>query len=94
MTAPSSSFADQHAAVMRDVQDREPTLVREHPGFDSLRQAERVLSRAMSCLPEDVCKLASMLPETVEGAHQGHPDFRVGGRIYATFWKDEEPPSH
>lgn len=31
-----------------------------------------------------------MLPETVAGAHQGHPDFRVGGRIYATLWTEEE----
>ncbi len=31
-----------------------------------------------------------MLPEAVEGAHQGHPDFRVGGRIFATLWTDEE----
>lgn len=44
----------------------------------------------MPCLPEDVRALASMLPETVEGAHQGHPDFRIGGRIYATLWTDEE----
>ncbi len=44
----------------------------------------------MACLPEDVRGLALMLPETVAGAHQGHPDFRVGGRIYATLWTDEE----
>ncbi len=44
----------------------------------------------MPCLPEDVRALASMLPETIEGAHQGHPDFRVGGRIFATLWTDEE----
>ena len=31
-----------------------------------------------------------MLPEVVEGAHQGHPDFRVGGRIFATLWTDED----
>ena len=31
-----------------------------------------------------------MLPEVVEGAHQGHPDFRVGGRVFATLWTDEE----
>lgn len=31
-----------------------------------------------------------MLPEAVEGAHQGHPDFRVGGRIFATLWTEEE----
>lgn len=44
----------------------------------------------MPCLSEDVRALALLLPETVEGAHQGHPDFRVGGRIYATLWTDEE----
>ncbi|CAX21749.1 MAG: MmcQ/YjbR family DNA-binding protein [Methylorubrum extorquens] len=43
----------------------------------------------MSCLPEDVRALSLMLPETVEGAHQGHPDYRVGGRIFATLWTDE-----
>ena len=31
-----------------------------------------------------------MLPEAVEGAHRGHPDFRVGGRIFATLWTDEQ----
>lgn len=41
-------------------------------------------------LPEDVRALALLLPEAVEGAHQGHPDFRVGGRIFATLWTDEE----
>lgn len=44
----------------------------------------------MPCLPEDVRVLALMLPETIEGAHQGHPDFRVNGRIFATLWIDEE----
>ncbi|MBI1689453.1 MmcQ/YjbR family DNA-binding protein [Methylorubrum rhodesianum] len=43
----------------------------------------------MACLPEDVRALALMLPEALEGAHQGHPDFRVGGRIFATLWTDE-----
>lgn len=43
----------------------------------------------MPCLPEDVRALALLLPETLEGAHQGHPDFRVGGRIYATLWTEE-----
>ncbi|MEH3117280.1 MAG: MmcQ/YjbR family DNA-binding protein [Methylorubrum populi] len=44
----------------------------------------------MACLPEDVRALALMLPEAVEGAHRGHPDFRVGGRVFATLWVDEE----
>lgn len=41
-------------------------------------------------LPEDVRALALMLPGTVEGAHMGNPDFRVGGRILATLWVEEE----
>src|SRR5262245_38843624 len=28
--------------------------------------------------------LALALPESVEAAHMGHPDFRVGGKIFAT----------
>ncbi len=40
--------------------------------------------------PEDVRALALMLPGVEEGAHRGHPDFRIGGRIFATLWVDEE----
>jgi hypothetical protein len=29
-------------------------------------------------------KLALALPEVVEQSHQDHPDFRVGGKIFAT----------
>lgn len=29
-------------------------------------------------------RLALSLPEVVENAHQDHPDFRVGGKIFAT----------
>ena len=29
-------------------------------------------------------KIALSLPDTVEAAHMGHPDFRVGGKIFAT----------
>ena len=28
--------------------------------------------------------IALSMPEAIEGAHMGHPDFRVGGRIFAT----------
>jgi hypothetical protein len=28
--------------------------------------------------------MALRLPETIEAAHMGHPDFRVGGKIFAT----------
>jgi hypothetical protein len=32
----------------------------------------------------DFRRLALALPETTENAHMDHPDFRVGGRIFAT----------
>jgi hypothetical protein len=38
---------------------------------------------------DDFRKLALRLPEAVESAHMGHPDFRVGGKIFATIWPDE-----
>jgi hypothetical protein len=35
-------------------------------------------------------KIALSLPEAVEAAHMGHPDFRVGGRIFATLGYPED----
>lgn len=35
-------------------------------------------------------KLALSLPDTIESAHMGHPDFRVAGRIFATLTADEK----
>jgi predicted DNA-binding protein (MmcQ/YjbR family) len=34
-------------------------------------------------------ELALSLPETVESAHMDHPDFRVGGKIFATLGPKE-----
>jgi hypothetical protein len=34
-------------------------------------------------------RIALACPEAVEGAHMGHPDFRVGGRIFMTLWPAE-----
>ena len=34
--------------------------------------------------PDGFRRLALSLPEAIESAHMGHPDFRVGGRIFAT----------
>lgn len=31
-------------------------------------------------------RIALACPEAVEGEHMGHPDFRVGGRIFMTLW--------
>jgi hypothetical protein len=33
---------------------------------------------------EEFRTLALSLPDATEGAHMGHPDFRVGGKIFAT----------
>jgi hypothetical protein len=34
--------------------------------------------------PDDFRRIALALPETEEGSHMGHPDFRVGGKVFAT----------
>jgi hypothetical protein len=34
---------------------------------------------------EEFRRIALALPEAIEGAHQGGPDFRVGKKIFATF---------
>lgn len=35
-------------------------------------------------------RIALGMPDTIESAHMGHPDFRVGGRIFATLHADME----
>lgn len=41
--------------------------------------------------PADFRKIALSLPETIESAHMDHPDFRVGGKIFATLgYPDKE----
>ena len=35
-------------------------------------------------------RLALALPEAVESAHMNHPDFRVGGKIFATLGYPDE----
>ena len=37
---------------------------------------------------EDFRRLALSFPDAVESAHMGHPDFRVGGKIFATLTAD------
>ncbi len=34
-------------------------------------------------------RLALSLPESLEGAHMGHADFRIGGKIFATLGPQE-----
>src|SRR5687767_5156339 len=37
---------------------------------------------------DDFRRIALSMPDAVEGAHMGHPDFRVNGRIFATLHPD------
>jgi len=38
---------------------------------------------------EEFRRVALALPEAIEGAHMGHPDFRVRKKIFATVWPAE-----
>jgi hypothetical protein len=38
--------------------------------------------------PDDFRRIALALDAVVEGAHMGHPDFRAGGKIFATIHPD------
>ena len=40
--------------------------------------------------PEEFRRLARNLPEAVEKEHMQHPDFRVGGKIFATLGYPDE----
>jgi len=40
--------------------------------------------------PEEFRRLALKMPDAVEGAHMGHPDFRANGKIFATLYPDGE----
>lgn len=40
--------------------------------------------------PHRVRELVSQLPDSEEGAHHGHPDFRVRKKIFATLSETEE----
>jgi hypothetical protein len=46
------------------------------------QQLTTLLNTAMT--PNEFRGLALSFPETIESAHMHHPDFRVGGKIFAT----------
>jgi hypothetical protein len=54
--------------------------------FNSRHSAEE----ALAMTPNDFRKMALSFPEAVESSHIGHPDFRVGGKIFATLGYPEE----
>jgi hypothetical protein len=40
--------------------------------------------------PNDFRRIALAMPQAVEAQHGGHPDFRVGSKVFATLgWPDE-----
>ena len=41
-------------------------------------------------IAEQFRNLALGLPDVSEGAHHGHADFRVGGKVFATLGPDED----
>jgi hypothetical protein len=45
-------------------------------------------TRGADVTTEQFRRLALSFPETVEGEHMDHPDFRVGGKIFATISPD------
>jgi len=40
--------------------------------------------------PAEFRRIALSFPEAAESAHQDHPDFRVGGKVFATLGYPEE----
>jgi hypothetical protein len=38
--------------------------------------------------PDDFRRIALGMMDAIEGAHMGHPDFRINGRIFATLHTD------
>ena len=44
----------------------------------------------MPVRPAEFRRIALSYPETVESAHQDHPDFRVGGKVFATLGYPEK----
>jgi hypothetical protein len=44
----------------------------------------------VSMTAKDFRMLALSLPEAIEASHMDHPDFRVGGKIFATLWPDDD----
>lgn len=44
----------------------------------------------MPVTPSDFRRIALSFPEAVESAHMDHPDFRVGGKVFATLGYPEK----
>jgi hypothetical protein len=40
--------------------------------------------------PKEFRRIALSMPDAVEASHMGHPDFRVGGKVFATMGYPDE----
>src|SRR5207302_3548375 len=49
-----------------------------------------IISSGNPMTPAQFRKLALGIPDAVESAHMGHPDFRVNGKIFATLGYPDE----
>ena len=49
----------------------------------------RTWSLSVEMTPDDYRKIALTFPGAAENSHTNHPDFRVGGKIFATLWKGD-----
>lgn len=47
------------------------------------------IGRVLAMKADEFRALAQRMPNAVEGSHMGTPDFRVGGRIFATLHRQE-----
>jgi hypothetical protein len=59
------------------------------PSAAALKMA-RAPSGEVTMTGNDFRDLALALPEAAEAAHMGHPDFRVGGKIFATLVRSDQ----
>jgi hypothetical protein len=58
-------------------------------GFEPRDVFQRSFNSGIFMTAAQFRQLALSLPEASEAAHVGHPDFRVGGKIFATLGPDE-----
>ncbi len=92
-----------HSERPRLLQPRRDTAFRCHPahpvvsssfqiryrGRSLTSSSHRPIEIGLAMKPEEFRKLALRLPEALEHQHQGHPDFRVHGKVFATLgWPD------
>jgi len=68
---------------------RSVSEIEDRPRFSELLR--RVVGKTRECpmTANEFRKVALALPDAVEQSHMNHPDFGVGGKIFATLGRDE-----